>query len=440
MRRGWLLLIVVGASAVATTTTDVRGAETSHDGSGRILLDGRPVFPIVLSRGPSLGSRTPWGTDGLDEVVRAGVTFLKTGPVSGVWTPAAIENAIAWNLAASARGVNTWVALGDVAAAPPGSSRAELLAEVVRTLARGPGNAAIGMWKGADEPLLNLLHPHALRYPYCRVTSRGDPSWCAGERALDPGHLWVTIQGPRGARSKLASYSSVTDVHGVDVYPVRFGKGSPDLHQVGRWTRTIASVSGGAPVWATLQICAKGSGDQRGNYLMPTRAQERYMLYDAILNGARAVAFYGGHFSRCQDARDTASRWNWTFWRDVVRGLVREISAKSALHPALVGPDWSTRVSVDDGTTQVLARRGATVNDLWVIAARRGDGSARVTISGLPRWATTGRVYTERRTVPIESRSLTDTFGQWDVHVYRIARTADVQEPIRVGGVDRRSR
>ncbi len=422
MRRGWLFLTAVAASVVAATAANVRGAATSPDASGWILLDGRPVFPIVLSRGPSLGSRTPWGTDGLDDVVGAGVTFLKTGPDSGVWTRAAIKNAIAWNLAASARGVNTWVALGDVAVAQPSSGKAALLADVVGQLSRGPGSAAIGMWKGADEPLLNLLRPPALRYPYCRVTSRGDPSWCAGERALDPAHLWVTIQGPRGKRSNLAAYAAVTDVHGVNVYPIRFGSWAPDLHQVGSWTRTIASVSGGAPVWTTLQICAVGSHDKRGNHVMPTRAQERYMLYDAILNGARAVAFYGGQVRGCWNARDVASGWNWTFWHEVLRGLVSEISAKSAVAPALVGPDWSTPVTVDDGTTQVLARQGATVNDLWLIAARRGRGSARVTFSGLPGWATTGRVYTEGRTVRTESGSFTDTFAQWDVHVYRITR------------------
>jgi hypothetical protein len=278
------------------------------------------------------------------------------------------------------------------------------------------------MWKGADEPLLNLVRPPALQYPYCRVTSRGDPSWCEGERALDPEHLWVTIHGPRGTRPDLAQYAAVTDVPGVNVYPVRWGSRVPDLHQVGRWTRTIASISGGAPVWATLQICAKVSDDKRGNSVMPTRAQERYMLYDAILNGARAVSFYGGQVRGCWNARDAASGWNWTFWHDVLRDLVAEISASSPLAPALVGPDSSSSVSADDGTTQVLARQGETASDLWVIAARRGRGSARVTFSGLPRWATTARVYTERRTVRIASGSFTDTFARWAVHVYRITR------------------
>ena len=136
-----------------------------------------------------------------------------------------------------------------------------------------------------------------------------------------------------------------------------------------------------------------------------------------VRRGWRSLARRG-----CWNAGDAASGWNWTFWHDVLRDLVSEISAKSAVARALVGPDWSTPVSADDSTTQVLARQGATVSDLWLIAARRGPGSAKVTFSGLPGWATTGRVYTEGRTVRIRSGSFTDTFAQWDVHVYRITR------------------
>ena len=419
MSRSWLLL---AAAAGFILVGDARGATTSRDAKGRILLDGRPVFPIVLARGPAIGSRTPWNTDALDDVVEAGVTFFKIGPASRVWTRAAIRDAVAWNIAADARGVHTWVALGTLATAPRQSRRAALLEEILGSLLLGPGRAAIGMWKGADEPFLNGFHPRALRYSYCRVTSRGHPSWCEGDGALDPTHVWVTIQGPRGIRSDLGSYASVTDIHGVNVYPVGLGGSDTDLHQVGRWTQRVASVSGGAPVWVTLQICAKASHDGRGNRAVPTRAQERYMLYDAIINGARAVAFYGGHIRGCWNARDVALGWNWTFWKVVLRGLLSEISAKSALAPALVGADWSGHVSADDGTTQVLARLGERANDLWLIAARSGHGRVRVAFSGLPGWSTTGHVYRERRKVRIESGSFTDTFARWDVHVYRISR------------------
>ena len=68
------------------------------------------------------------------------------------------------------------------------------------------------------------------------------------------------------------------------------------------------------------------------------------MIYDAIINGARSLAFYGGNIYRCWNDRDDRSCWNWTFWDDVLKGLVREINAVSPLAPALVNPE----------TTQVL--------------------------------------------------------------------------------------
>ena len=161
------------------------------------------------------------------------------------------------------------------------------------------------------------------------------------------------------------------------------------------------------------------------------------MLYDAIVNGARAVAFYGG---QVEWLLERAGRRQRVELDVLARGpswsRVGDLGDERR-RPALVGPDWPTRISVDDGATQVLARRGATANDLWLIAARSGRGRARVTLSGLPRWATTGRVYTEGRRVWIESGSLTDSFAQWDVHVYRITRAprgtgGDVDSRLRV--------
>ena len=109
------------------------------------------------------------------------------------------------------------------------------------------------------------------------------------------------------------------------------------------WTNTIASITPNHAVWTTLQICASGSDNGAGEFVLPTLLQERYMIYDAIINGASSLAFYGGNNFRCWNQR-TRIRWNWTFWNTVLKGLVQEINAVSPLAPALVNP----------GTTQVL--------------------------------------------------------------------------------------
>ena len=71
----------------------------------------------------------------------------------------------------------------------------------------------------------------------------------------------MTIEAPRGTPSRLAAYSSVTDTHGVDVYPVSMTAADPDLHQVGTWTSTLAAITPDRSVWTTLQICSSGSYD-----------------------------------------------------------------------------------------------------------------------------------------------------------------------------------
>ena len=416
MQRIWLPALV--AAAVLITVGSAFGATTEIGPYGTTMLDDRKVFPIVLAKGPERGAVTPTGADALNEVIGAGVNFLKVGPPDGTWQHADTDDVLAWNREAAARGAYTWVNLATLSKSQPGST---LLRDVVSELTRDASAGGIGMWKGADEPLWVGTEPDELRYAYCLATSRGEKSWCGGEEPVDSDHLWVTIQAARGTTAQLAEYSPVTDVHGVDHYPVTQRNPDGPLHEVGIWTDKIRSVTLSQAVWTTLQICASGSGDGV-DYVLPSREQERYMIYDAILNGARSLAFYGGNIYRCWNDRDDSYAWNWTFWDDVLEDLVREINALSPIAPALVNPGTTQVLATDNSATQAISRVGATEDDLWVIAAHHGDSTQPVTISGLPSWATTATVYTEGRSVTAARGSVTDEFARWAVHVYHFHR------------------
>jgi hypothetical protein len=398
-------LIYAGGATAAITQTDQNGT---------VLIDGQKVFPIVLAKGPERGSTTPDGADALDEVVDAGVNVFKVGPASRPWWPEDKTDAAAWDQEAAERGVYTWVNLATLADAEPGKLKDTRLREVLDLLKDDP---ALAMWKGADEPQWAGFAPEQLQYAYCVSTSVGVPSWCP--ESLDQGHLWVTIEAPRGTAEQLQPFSDVTQIHGVDDYPVVYGDPDPDLHEVGEWTHTIASVTPNQAVWTTLQVCASGSsGPDPGQFVLPTLKQERFMIYDAILNGARSLAFYGGNIDRCWTPSDEQHGWNWTFWSGVLKGLIEEINADSPIGPALVNPGSTKVLTSSDATTQVIRRDGAN-GDLWVIAARSGETPTPVTISGLPSERTNGTVYTEGRAVSAADGSFTDTFDRWDVHVYR---------------------
>jgi hypothetical protein len=398
-----LMSAAAGSAAAATTRLDRHGT---------VLLDGRKIFPIVLAKGPP--------ADGLAEVAAAGVNFVKIGP-AGSWNEAEIADAIAANRAAAAHRLYTWVNLSSLSVAAPWSLEEELLRQVVGSLEADASGSAIGMWKGADEPWKFRVPPSSLRYAYCLGTGRGRRSWCAGRAPLDSDHLWVTVQAPRGGIPGLARYSRVTDLHGVNRYPIAIGDADPDLRDVGVWTNRLAWATPRRGVWTTLQICWTWSYDAVGNFALPTLEQERFMIYDAIINGARALAFYGGNNPKCWGPFDALGGWNWTFWNRVLEPLVQEIGAASPLAPALVQPGSTRWLRSSDPTTQAIARRGRG-GELWVMAARSGEESEMVTLTGLPRWATRAEVYTEGRSVGVGNGVLTDRFDQWSVHVYRFPR------------------
>jgi hypothetical protein len=432
--RRFVIALVAVAAAGAALAAGARGATTSFDQKQTILFNGQPTFPLVLSPGPPLGAKTPWGTDGLTETSSAGVDVYRTG-TGGIWTPGDVNAALAWDRAAAALNVYTWPNLGGYSQILPDTSQDAALAQVVNTLTNDPSGTAIAMWKGRDEPWYSDIAPDALQFAYCRVTGRGDPSWCDGESPLDPSRLWVTIEAPRGTAADLAPYSSVTDVHGVDIYPVTVKHPSPNLQAVGDWTRTLASIAPLQPVWTTIQICASGSSDKTtGDYILPTYQQERYMAYDAILNGAKALTFYGGNNSHCFSGSDATYGWNWSFWQSVLEPLVQQLSATSSLAPALVNPATAPHVTTGAGT-ETMVRQGTSVDDLWVIAARSGLGTRTVTFKGLPHWVHRGGVYTENRTILASNGSFHDRFARWSVHVYHFVEPLILRKfaPARAG-------
>jgi hypothetical protein len=413
------VLTCAAVGLYAATASGGGGTRTRSGPHGTFLLNDAPIFPIVLSKPPPRDGTTPTGGNALDEVVGAGVNFFKVGPATVPWTSADIADAVQWDREAAARGVYTWVNLSTLSQATPGSTKDGLLQQVISTL-KGDvqGSPGLGMWKGADEPWWDGLSPASLQFAYCRGTSRGDPSWCGGEAALDSAHLWVTIEAPRGTAADLQPYTAVTDTHGFDDYPVTLNNPSPDLHDVGRWTSTMTSITPSGSVWATLQVCASGSYDASGNFVLPTRRQERYMIYDAIINGARSVGFYGGNNPNCWNASDTTYQWSWTFWDTVLKGLIQEINASSPIGPALLATGSNQVLQTSDSSTQAISRQGSGGGDIWVFAARSGTGSQSVTISGIPAGMTNGTVYSEGRSVTPVNGSFTDTFAQWDAHVY----------------------
>ena len=116
----------------------------------------------------------------------------------------------------------------------------------------------------------------------------------------------------------------------------------------------------------------------------PTFHEERFMTYEAIINGARGVVYFGGNLPMTLNERDKPLGWNWTFWQ-----RVREVG-----------------------------------NDVYVLACSRDpQKTSEITFSGLPRELGEGVVlYESPRRVKADAGQMRDWFAPYEVHVYKFTR------------------
>jgi hypothetical protein len=409
--------------------------------TGTLIIDGKRLFPIVLSNPPPLGGKTPSGDDALKEVAAAGASLLRTGRAN--WSLDSVDEQLTVERArldaAAAHGLHCWPWLGQVPNLPTqtGSAREQLLVRIVKGLKDHP---ALGAYKGIDEPANPLSGPN-------RIPAAGLVRAYRRLKTLDPAHPLVVIQAPRGTVSDLVPYRPAFDITGADIYPVSYPPGihadapNRDISVVGDVTRRMVEAAGGKPVWITLQIAWSGvtPSRQRPDRVprFPSLQQERFMAYQAIVNGARGLVFFGGHLTQVARGVDAQLGWNWTFWELVLRPLLRELSS-TAVQPALLAPKASASVQATAKDIEIAVRQNARF--LYLIALRRGGATSRVGFSGLPRRRDGTRIkdgqvlfeYVQDplpppigtgrqvfRSVGVTNGGFRDWFGPHDVHVYR---------------------
>ncbi|HEY3921384.1 MAG TPA: hypothetical protein VGL76_04650 [Gaiellaceae bacterium] len=320
-------------------------ASTIDPTTGNLLVEGRAVFPLGLSDPPPAGSKAPNGRDAWAEIASAGVNFARNYTV---WKKVGLDEQLATVAqeldAAPAHGLQLWLGLAGV---DDDLSQEAELDRIVDTFKGHPG---LGAWKGVDEP----AHGH--------VPAAGCVAVYHHLKEVDPHHPVVIIEAPRGpgptrqsadTRLTVAAvkpYAAACDVHGVDIYPIPPGAhagGSPvntDISVVGDMTTIIAEASTKA-IWTTLQIAWTGTLPPHP-VVFPTLPQARFMAYDAIIAGARGLLFFGGHLQGAMNAADRARGWNWTYWDDVQRALLVELS--DAEHRrALLAPHAKATITAD---------------------------------------------------------------------------------------------
>ncbi|HEX4519099.1 MAG TPA: hypothetical protein VH063_05910 [Gaiellaceae bacterium] len=359
--------------------------------TGNLEVAGRPVFPIVLSDPPPQNSTAPnSGLNAWAEIAAAGVTFVRNYTV---WTADGLAEqliAVGEELdAAPGHGLQLWLGLAGVA---NDLSHEAMLDRIVKTFEGHPG---LGLWKGVDEP----AHGH--------VPAAGCIAVYEHLRSIDPHHPVVIIEAPRGPGPKpgspdtrltaaaISPYAPACDIHGIDIYPLPPGAhaGGPpvntDISVVGDMTTILAQATKRKALWTTLQIAWSGVFPPH-RVVFPTLQQARFMAYDAIVAGARGLAFFGGQFKQVMSAADRERGWNWSYWSHVQRPLLVELT--DAAHRAALTAPKSTRTIKASASDIALSVREAA-GFLYLIAVRKSPSlTGGVRFSGLPAGVAGGTV------------------------------------------------
>ena len=395
--------------------------------TGDLLVGGKRSFPIGLSDPPPPATTAPdSGLPAWSEIAGAGVSFVRNYTV---WRSAGIDEqllSVGEELdAAAAHGLQLWLALAGV---DEDLSRQSLLDRVVGAFKDHPG---LGAWKGVDEPALG------------HVPAAGCVAVYEHVRKIDPDHPLVIIEAPRGPgpapgspSTKLTAaavrpYAAACDIHGVDIYPVSIPPGAhagrapvnTDISVVGDVTAIVARATPQKAIWTTLQIAWSGVFPPHP-VVFPTLQQARFMAYDAIIAGARGLFFFGGQFKQVMNAADRELGWNWTYWRDVQRPLLVELT-DSAHTAALIAPVAALGISASAGDIAFSARESGGF--LYLIAVRKSSTkTGTVRFSGLPGGITKGIVLAHpggnpQRSITITKGAFTDPspFAPHNARVYR---------------------
>jgi hypothetical protein len=391
---------------------------------GVVSINGRKVFSIGLTLPPAPDAKTPSGKGALQEFHDAGVTFIRTGPTWDYvkdrpleWNDEWFKRERAYMDAAAKAGVWVMPTLKELSTVKPGDTEQEAkLRAVIRRFRDHPG---LGVWKGSDEPQWGKKSVESVvrAYQIIKEEDRDHPVWI--------------VQAPRGSVAELRPYTAGYDIGGVDVYPIGYPPGTHlegpnenrEISMIGDYARKQRQVEQGRrPFWFTLQIAWSGVEGPAKTLRFPTFPQERFMTYEAIINGARGLVYFGGSLPSTLSEKDRSYGWNWTFWERVLRPVFEEVGAKSPLAAALCAPESKLAVKAQGNDVELCVREVG--REVFVLACCRDPRkTAKVTFSGLPRELGEGDVmYESPRKVKAAGGEFTDWFGPFEVHVYRFRR------------------
>jgi 7,8-dihydropterin-6-yl-methyl-4-(beta-D-ribofuranosyl)aminobenzene 5'-phosphate synthase len=319
-------------------TLKIEAASLSAN-AGFLIKDGSSLFPIACYELPKDDVE-------LGRMSRAGINLVRCGSRSDLDRVAAV-------------GILGWIVI------PMQQGSSDAVREKIEAVVTHP---ALAIWEGPDEVVHNFtawsgLYRTKKVYKSPDAWAKQSPEAVAYSeeqakqiiprlqevikliRTLDQNkhQIWIN-EAAESDLKFVRQYIDHIDITGCDIYPVK--EGSRDLAAIGESTERWKKVSRNEkPVWMVLQAFSWSElGDYYGHktVVYPSFAESRFMAYDAIVHGASGILYWGSHYLKSSEFRQS---------------LYALTSELAALQTFLVAPDYSqARLALVELQPNPLAR------------------------------------------------------------------------------------
>lgn len=342
-----------------------QGSVVSFSEDNALLIDGEPVFPIGLYRMPASREMVSYGFN---------VTDISKYNQDRQLVKAVLD-------AAEEAGIK--VLVHDDYAARRGH-----LTHLEETVLEFRDHPALLTWYVADEPQVYGIKPEDAQRLNDTI------------KQLDPYHPTYIVHN---VPDLYAAYAPACDIMALDIYPIPDRPITVIAEGIMQARRVVEDQK---PVWAIIQTHRNVNVPRRG----PTPEELRAMTYLAVTHGAKGIYFFA-YSSEEEGGRleDT----NPVLWRELVK-LTKELQE---LSPVILSIGLDNPVVLENGLHYITTEYAG---NLWVFVVNTTEKEVRMEIEMIVPDDVEAEIVHEGRSVRLVNGSLVDSFGPYDVRIYRI--------------------
>ncbi len=275
-----------------------------------------------------------------------------------------------------------------------------------------PDNAQeLGKGKGYGPP----IKPERIITDYKKI-KKADPTRPVMLN-LGQGVAWNGWYG-RGVRTNhpedYREYVKGCDIASFDIYPAVHDHRdvAGKLWLVADGVRRLREWSDGKTVWNALECTHIGNPKTK-----PTPKQVKAEVWMSLVHGSRGIIYFVHQFQPKFIEAGLLADKEMTAQVKAINQQIHELA------PVLNGPALTKGLEVKSSTAAVpvdamLARHDGSAY-VFAVGMRDGKTTATFTIAGMTGNAT-ATVLGEDRSVAVKDGVFPDTFGPWDVHLYKV--------------------